>query len=164
MSIKKKTALLWVTVALCLVATVALWFASRNVEVSYTEVQATVVSSRKVQSRVYGSTMTTYEVVVSYLGKEYDLKNAHDAYSYTPGRTITAYRANGKLYANVEGITSTTPVAILYYVFLIGTFVLAVGGPLYLDKQKKKLAAAEERARRAARTSPTEGGYRPWGT
>ena len=54
--------------------------------------------------------------------------------------------------------------AILYYVFLIGTFVLAVGGPLYLDKQKKKLAAAEERARRAARTSPTEGGYRPWGT
>ena len=139
-----------------------------RVEVTYREVKATVVSSRTVQRRVAGSTMTTYEVVVSYMGKEYDLKNAHNAYSYRPGQSVTAYQANGKLYANVEGITSTTPVAILYFAFLFLTFGLLIGVPFYLDREKKKLAAAEERVRRVPgldfQDGPSESGYQRWGS
>ena len=142
--------LLWLLVPICLAATVALRIAMDRVDVSYTEVQATDVSSRTVQRRVNGSTMTTYDVVVSYMGKEYDLKNAHNAYSYRQGQSVTAYLANGKLYANVEGITSTTPVAMLYFAFLFGTFGLLIGIPFYLDREKKKLAAAQERAKGGA--------------
>ena len=167
MSLKKKAVLLWLLVPVCLVITVALRIAMDRVEVDYKEVQATVLSSRTVQRRIAGSTMTTYEVRVSYLGREYDLKNAHNSYSFRQGQTVTAYLSNGKLYANVEGITSTTPVAILYFVFLFGTFGLLIGVPLYLDREKKKLAAAQERARRKIQDfqdGPSETGYQRWGS
>ena len=62
-------------------------------------------------------------------------------------RSVTAYLANGNLYANVEGITSTTPVAMLYFAFLFTTFALLVGIPFSLDREKKKLARAQERPR-----------------
>ncbi len=68
--------------------------------------------------------MTTYDIVVSYQGQNYDLKNAHDSYSYRKGATVTAYLSNGKMYANVEGVQTSTPVATAYFVALIGSFVM----------------------------------------
>ena len=37
---------------------------------------------------------------------------------------MTALLHDGKLYANIEGITSTTPVAMVYFVFLFGSFAM----------------------------------------
>ena len=99
-----------------------------NVEVDYTEVKVQVVSSEKKETTVKTgtsrSTITTYDIVVSYMGKNYDLKNAHDSYSYREGSTVTAYLSNGRMYANVEGVQNATPVATAYFAALIGSFVM----------------------------------------
>ena len=60
---------------------------------------------------------------------------------------VTASLSDGKLYANVEGITSSTPVAKVYFVFLGGSFVLLMVAATYSSKysqqKKAEMAAAE---------------------
>ena len=51
------------------------------------------------------------EVQVRYDGETYDLENVHSLSGYSEGRTVKAYLSNGKLYANVEGVNTSTPVA-----------------------------------------------------
>lgn len=109
-----------------IVATVLLRGPMDNADVEYEEVKVTVVSSRVKETTVktgYSrSSITTYDIIVSYQGEEYDLKNAHGS-SYE-GATITAYLSNGKMYANKEGVQTSTPVATAYFVALIGSFIM----------------------------------------
>lgn len=113
---------------ICIVATVLLRGPMSNADVDYTEVKVQVVSSETKQTTIktgYSrSTMNTYDIVVSYMGKNYDLKNAHDSYSYREGSTVTAYLSNGRMYANVEGVQNATPAATAYFAALIGSFVM----------------------------------------
>lgn len=113
---------------ICIAAAVLLREPMANAALDYTEVSARVLSSETntttVRSGNTRSTRTTYDVFVSYMGEEYELKNAHNSYSYRKGATVTAYLSNGKLYANIEGIRSSTPVAYAYYAALIGSFVM----------------------------------------
>lgn len=132
---KKKIIMLLITLA-SLAVTVVLWFAMNKSEVKYTEVEATVVSSQTVTKKIGSSRITVYEVEVNYKGKTYDLKNCHDSYSYYEGKKVKAYLSHGKLYANIEGIKTSTPLAIAYYVFLFATFGMILGFPIYLSKQK----------------------------
>ena len=124
----KKVWVCGVITIICIVATVLLRGPMANADIDYTEVQVKVVSSETKETRIktgYStSTMTTYDIVVSYMGKNYDLKNAHNSYSYRQGSTVTAYLSNGKMYANVEGVQTSTPVATAYFVALIGSFVM----------------------------------------
>ena len=57
-------------------------------------------------------------------GKNYDLENAHDSYSYRVGSTVTAYLANGRMYANEEGVRNATPQGTAYFAALIASFVM----------------------------------------
>lgn len=113
---------------ICIAATVLLRGPMANADLDYTEVSARVVSSgtgtTTFRSGNTRSTMTTYDVIVSYMGEEYELKNAHDSYSYREGSTVTAYLSGGKLYANVEGVRTSTPIAYAYFAALIGSFVM----------------------------------------
>lgn len=124
----KKVWALGINTVIFIVATVLLRGPMDNADVEYGEVKVTVVSSETRQTTVrtgYSrSTMTEYDIKVLYMGKEYDLKNAHNAYSYREGSTVTAYLSNGRMYANVEGVQTSTPVATAYFVALIGSFVL----------------------------------------
>jgi len=138
---KIKIIMALVTVA-SLIITVVLWNAMNHVDVDYEEVTVTVVSAEKVTHniRVKGVTNTRFNenaVSVLYQGEIYELKNCHDTYSYREGKSVTAYLANGKMYANIEGIKTSTPVAILYYVFLFATFGMALGFPIYLSKHRE---------------------------
>ena len=63
---------------------------------------------------------------MEYEGREYELQNVYNSYSYMPGRVTTAYLHDGKLYANVAGITSTTPVATVYFVFLFASVGMVI--------------------------------------
>ena len=56
--------------------------------------------------------------------KNYDLENAHDSYSYRVGSTVTAYLANGRMYANEEGVRNATPQGTAYFAALIASFVM----------------------------------------
>lgn len=124
----KKVWICGIIMVICIVAAVLLRGPMDNADIDYTEVKVQVVSSetKKTDIKVGNSksTMTTYDIVVSYQGENYDLKNAHDSYSYRKGATVTAYLSNGKMYANVEGVQTSTPVATAYFVALIGSFVM----------------------------------------
>lgn len=124
----KKVYVCGIITIICIVATVLLRGPMANAELDYTEVSARVVSSGSstttIRSGNTRSSMTTYDIYVSYMGQEYKLRNAHNSYSYREGSTITAYLSNGKLYANIEGIRSSTPVAYAYFTALIGSFVM----------------------------------------
>ncbi len=124
----KKVWVCGIITIICIVATVLLRGPMANTDVEYTEVKVQVVSSETKETTVKvgnsRSNLTTYDIVVSYNGKNYDLKNAHDSYSYRQGSTVTAYLSNGKMYANVEGVQNSTPAATAYFVALIGSFVM----------------------------------------
>lgn len=145
--IKRNVAILWILFVIALVATVALWFAMRNAKPEFKEVEAVVISAQTNRVTVkgeYGSKSSTdfYDVKVEYDGKTYDLKNAHNTYSYPEGKTVKAYLSNGKLYANKEGVQTSTPIATVYFVFLFGTFGLLFGASVYsgkLAENKKKV-------------------------
>lgn len=133
----KKIIMALITLA-SLVITIFLWFAVNRSEAEYSEVEVTVESSRTVTRRKGTTTTTIYEVKVKYNGETYDLNNCHNSYSYTEGKKVTAYLANGKLYANVEGVKTSTPLATAYFVFLFATFGMIIGFPVYLAQEKNK--------------------------
>lgn len=144
---KTRVIILWAAFAVCVVAAVSLWFVMNNAKTpDYEEVKATVVSSetKSVVNKKTQSKTDFYFVQVSYNGEIYDLKNPHNSYSYIEGQTVTVLLSDGKLYANVEGITSSTPVATVYFVFLFGSFIMLMVAATYSSKysQKKKAEKA----------------------
>ncbi len=138
--VKRNSKLLWLAFVISLFATIAFWFLMNNSNPEYEEVSAVVLSSEKVEyvNRKTNTRTYKYEVKVKYDGKTYDLHNAHNAYSYVEGKTITAYKANNKLFANVEGVKTATPLANTYYVFLFSSFGLLIIAPSYSAKYRQK--------------------------
>lgn len=147
--LKRNSKLLWLAFFVCLITTILLWFCMNNSNPEYEEVTAVVLSSEKVEyvNRKTNTRTYKYEVKVRYDGKEYDLHNAHNAYSYVEGRSVKAYKANNKLYANIEGVKTSTPIATTYYVFLFGSFGLLILAPSYgakVRQEKKKGISNQE--------------------
>lgn len=137
---KKQIIILWVVFVICLVTTVGLWFAMNNVNPEFEEVNVTVVSSetKQVVNRKTGSRTNFYEVKVRYEGEVYDLGNPHSAYEYPEGKMVKAYLSNGKLYANEEGVKTSTPIATVYFVFLFGTFGMLMFASIQTSKLSQK--------------------------
>ena len=119
MSMKKKAILSWCAFAVCLIATVVMWFVVNAQEIEYEEVSVSVLSAQTTQltKKSTGAHYDFYEITVEYNGKTYELENAHNTYQYPEGTTVKAYLANnGRLYANIEGVSSSTPLATVYFV------------------------------------------------
>ena len=137
---KNKTIIMWIITVICLVLTIVFWFLMNNAEIHYEEVTAIVTdtSSRTVVNKKTGSRTTFYEVKVKYEGEEYELKNVHGLSGYSKGRSVKALLSNGNLYANVEGIKSTSPIAIIYFIFLFGTFAMLIASATYMSKAKSR--------------------------
>ena len=136
---KKKIIILWSIFAICLVITIALWFAMNKQEISYEEVQVTVLSAKteEIVNRKTGSRTTFYKVKVRYNGEEYDLENAHNTYMYPQGKTVKAYLSNNRIFADEAGVKTSTPLAITYFTFLLVTFVMLMLIPWYMSKLKQ---------------------------
>ncbi len=128
----------------CVIASVFLRKAANNAELDYEKVKVRVVSSEKHEKRIRvngsTSTITEYDIVVSYMGKEYDLKNAHDTYSWREGTEKEAYFSNGKMYADEEGVRNGTLAGKAYFVAIGGAFVMFIVSMVLLAKtgDKKK--------------------------
>lgn len=137
---KNKVVIMWIITAICLILTIVFGFLMNNAEIHYEEVTAIVTdtSSKNVVNKKTGSRTTFYEVKVKYDGKEYELQNVHGLSGYYKGKSVKALLSNGKLYANVEGIKSTTPIAIVYFIFLFGTFAMLIVSATYTSKSKTK--------------------------
>lgn len=138
--LKNKIAIMWIITLFCLILTIVFWFLMNKAEVHYEEVTAIVTdtSSRTVVNKKTGARTTFYEVKVKYEGKEYELQNVHGLSGYSEGNSVKALLSNEKLYANVEGIKSTSPVAIIYFIFLFGTFGMLIISSTYMSKMKAK--------------------------
>ncbi len=140
---KTKVIVLWVICIVLLVGIAPTRIAmDRAATPDYEEVQVTVVSSETTQvvNKKTGSKTDFYDVKVS------DLINVHNSYSYIEGRQTTALLSGDKLYANVEGIETSTPMAKAYFVCLIGGFVMLIVAASAQSKysQQKKAAKAAE--------------------
>ena len=141
MSMKKKAGLLWCAFVACLIATVVMWFAVNKQEIKYEEVEVRVISAvtKQLRNRSTGTYYDFYEITVEYNGGTYELENAHNTYQYPQGATVKAYLANnGRLFANVEGVSSTTPLATVYFVCLFGSFGLLFAAATYSGKAKQE--------------------------
>ncbi len=138
---KNKVALMWIINAICLILTIVFWFLMNKTEVKYEEITAIVTSTstKEVVNKKTQNRTTFYEVKVEYNGKEYELQNVHGLSGYYEGKSVRALLANDKLYANVEGIKSTSPIAIVYFVFLFGTFGMFMLSATYMSKAKKQV-------------------------
>lgn len=137
---KKKILAVWGIFVLCVAITVGLWFAMNKQEVSYQEVEVKVISSetKRVKNKKNGNTYDFYEVKVEYEGKEYELGNVHSAASYYKGKKVKAYLSNEKLYANIEGVKTSTPIATIYFIFLFGSFGMLFLAAMYTGKLSQK--------------------------
>ena len=137
---KKSYIILTFITILCVIVTIGLRIFMNNMEINYEEVKATVISSESHLKRVGKSRQTVYDVKFKYEGNTYDLENVHDTYSYVEGDQITAYLSNGKLYANIEGVRTSTPLSTVYFVFVFISLILVIGTPVYIINSRKRNA------------------------
>lgn len=125
---RKLVILMGVGFVVCLVLTIVFRILMDNQDLEYEEVEVQVVSTDtdtvRVKTRYSSTTTTKYIVEVRYEGKTYDLENVHSLSGYWEGKTVKAYLSRGKLYANIEGVNTSTPVAYAYFVFLFASFIL----------------------------------------
>ena len=143
---KNKISLMWGLTIVCLILTVVFWFLMNNQDVSYKEVMATVTdtSSREVVNKKTHNKTTFYKVMVKYEGKEYELHNVHSLVGYYKGKSVKALLSNNKLYANEEGVKTATPVAIVYFVCLFGSFGLLMAAAMVTSKNAQNKRLKEE--------------------
>ncbi|WP_347062001.1 penicillin-binding protein [Hungatella hathewayi] len=137
----KKSLILMIVTLLCIITTVVLRGVVDKADAEYTEVEVRVVSSDTVYRKILGKRQMQYDVFVSYLGQEYELKNAHSSAPYIPGRSVTAYLSKGNLYANIEGVKTSTPAAMVYFGFLFASFAMLVTTLSSFGSGRKKLTA-----------------------
>lgn len=127
-----------IVMLLCIIATVGLRFAVDRASTDYSEVKVTVVSSETKQEKVLGKRQTVYEVIVRYGGQRYELKNVHGTAAYQPGREVTAFLSNGELYANIEGVKTSTPLAMVYFGFLFASFAMVLVTIAFVGKARRR--------------------------
>lgn len=114
------------------IITVLLYIMALNTTGKYEKVQVQVVDIEVVTEKYlvkpnYLPDKQKYKITVAYKGKNYNLENVTTPSAYSKFQPmISAYYANGKMYANIEGIKSTTSQANIYFVGLGVTFILMV--------------------------------------
>lgn len=146
---KKQIIILWGAFVVCVAVTVGLWFAMNNSNPEFEEVKATVLSAETTQvvNKSTGARTNFYDVKVVYEGKTYDLGNAHSTYEYPKGKVVKAYLSNGKLYANVEGVKTSTLIATVYFIFLFGSFGMLIFAAMQTSKISQKNKEEKQRAK-----------------
>ena len=135
----KKSYIIMITITtISIILTIVLGILMNHMDMHYEEVKATVISSESHLKRVGKSRQIVYDVKVEYEGNTYDLENVHDTYSYVEGSQITAYLSNGNLYANIEGVRTSTSLSTVYFVFVFISFILLIGTPVYIINSHKR--------------------------
>lgn len=124
---KKKKLLKIATILLIVgvIASIVSYVVMQNQPLDYKEVNATVISARRKTVKSGKSYKNVNEVKVLYDSKTYELKNVTNLSKYSY-RDVKVYLYNGDLYANVNGILTSTWVAYVYFAFLFITSAIFV--------------------------------------
>lgn len=134
---KKKVMISVIVMLLCIGATVGLGIAMNRADTDYEEVEVKVISSETKQKKMLKSRQLVNEVIVRYQGEEYELKNLHDTYAYQPGSEVTVFLSGGELYANIEGVKTSTPLATVYFVFLFASFGMVILTAMFVSQGRR---------------------------
>lgn len=124
---KKLSIVSVVLLAVFFLMTVAFYVLSHNQHLSYKVVQVNVIS---VDIKNPLNKIDKDKVVVEYNGKSYEVENlmTNETLKYhtylSSQKPACAYFANGRIFANVDGIRSTSMIGMIYFVFLFGTLIL----------------------------------------
>ena len=124
---KKLSIISGVLLVVFFVMAVAFYVLSNNQHLSYEVVEVNVISAHSANPL---SKTDSDRVVVEYNGKNYEVENlrTNETLKYhtylSSKKPAKAYFSNGKIYANIEGIRSTTVIGTIYFVFLFGTLIL----------------------------------------
>ena len=124
---KKLSIISGVLLVVFFVMAVAFYVLSDNQHLSYKVVQVNVIS---VHSANPLSKTDRDRVVVEYNGNNYEVENlrTNETLKYhtylSTKNPANAYFSKGKIYANIEGIRTTTVIGTIYFVFLFGTLIL----------------------------------------
>ncbi|MBE6159872.1 MAG: hypothetical protein E7157_02370 [Lactobacillales bacterium] len=125
-----------ITLILCvfsLLSTIVLYMIINNTKVNYKKIEC-IVSNVTIK-RNYGKTNRgnryDYIVTVLYNNKKYKLNNVYDSNinKYDEGVLVKAYLSKDQLYANEEGVKTSSSISNLYFVFLfvtIGMFIVCL--------------------------------------
>lgn len=134
----KKVMISVIVLLLCIASTVGLNIAVDRSSTAYDEVTVVVVSAEEYQKEMLETQQTVYDVIVRYEGEEYKLKNVHSIYTYKPGWDTQAFLYGGQLYANVEGVKTATPLAIVYFVFLFASFAMLIVTAMVISRARRR--------------------------
>ncbi|MBE5922904.1 MAG: hypothetical protein E7271_00360 [Lachnospiraceae bacterium] len=124
---KKLSIVSGILLAVFLLMAVVFYVLSYNQHLSYKVVQVNVIS---VDIANPLSKIDKDKVVVEYNGKNYEVENlmTNETLKYhtylNSQKPADAYFANGRIFANVDGIRTTTVIGMIYFVFLFGTLIL----------------------------------------
>lgn len=124
---KKLSIVSVILLAVFFLMTVAFYVLSHNQHLSYKVVQVNVIS---VDIKNPLNKIDKDKVVVEYNGKSYEVENlmTNETLKYhtylSSQKPADAYFANGRIFANVDGIRSTSMIGMIYFVFLFGTLIL----------------------------------------
>lgn len=124
---KKLSIISGVLLVVFFVMAVAFYVLSNNQHLSYEVVEVNVISAHSANPL---SKTDSDRVVVEYNGKNYEVENlrTNETLKYhtylTTKKPANTYFSNGKIYANIEGIRTTTVIGTIYFVFLFGTLIL----------------------------------------
>ena len=124
---KKLSIVSVILLAVFFLMTVAFYVLSHNQHLSYKVVRVNVIS---VDIKNPLNKIDKDKVVVEYNGKSYEVENlmTNETLKYhtylSSQKPADAYLANGRIFANVDGIRSTSMIGMIYFVFLFGTLIL----------------------------------------
>ena len=124
---KKLSIISGVLLGVFFVMAVAFYVLNNNEHLSYEVVEVNVISAHSANPL---SKTDSDRVVVEYNGKNYEVENLRTNetlkyHTYISSKNpAKAYFSNGKIYANIEGIRSTTVIGTIYFVFFFGTLIL----------------------------------------
>ena len=116
-----------ILLAVFFLMTVVFYVLSHNQLLSYKVVQVNVIS---VDIENPLNKIDKDKVVVEYNGKNYEVENlmTNETLKYhtylSSQKPADAYFANGRIFANIDGIRSTSMIGMIYFVFLFGTLIL----------------------------------------
>ena len=130
----------------CLIGVICTYNMVNNQNIEYDTVKVKIVNVEKIKTRTRKQRNTSYKVTAEYNSKQYELENVKDSeiVKFMKGAQVDVYEHNGKLFANTDGVKTSTPVSTVYFVFLFGGilfFVIFVSNISAYMKEKKKIAA-----------------------
>ena len=116
---------LWLFLVLMLCLNVFLWFQVANSTVPYTNETLTVTDTKTVFKPGSGFNKSEYKVFVDFKGEKTELENLRGR-RYSKGMNVNTYIYKDRVFADIEGVKTSTSLANIYFISLVVTPIVFI--------------------------------------